>query len=172
MLLAMHVIARPIAAAAIGFGLSVWFLAAQATHFPSSEDLRHIRALSQRRLFPGWTKRPRSGHRRHRGRREAHIWFVDRKQSSSRQLTYSLPADKKGEHDAEWMPDGGSVLFLAHRGEHTQLFRLPMQGSEAHPYELKIMAGFVEGKTDRFKAIVSGAPVIDQQSEYGTEDSS
>jgi dipeptidyl aminopeptidase/acylaminoacyl peptidase len=31
------------------------------------------------------------------------------------------------------------------------------------------MAGFVEGKTDRFKAIVSGAPVIDQQSEYGTE---
>jgi dipeptidyl aminopeptidase/acylaminoacyl peptidase len=31
------------------------------------------------------------------------------------------------------------------------------------------MAGFVEGKTDRFKAIISGAPVIDQFSEYGTE---
>jgi dipeptidyl aminopeptidase/acylaminoacyl peptidase len=31
------------------------------------------------------------------------------------------------------------------------------------------MAGFVEGKTTRFKAIVSMAPVIDQQSEYGTE---
>jgi dipeptidyl aminopeptidase/acylaminoacyl peptidase len=31
------------------------------------------------------------------------------------------------------------------------------------------MAGFVEGRTDRFKAIISGAPVIDQQSEYGTE---
>jgi dipeptidyl aminopeptidase/acylaminoacyl peptidase len=31
------------------------------------------------------------------------------------------------------------------------------------------MAGFAEGKTDRFKAIVSGAPVIDQFSEYGTE---
>ena len=31
------------------------------------------------------------------------------------------------------------------------------------------MAGFVEGKTTRFKAIVSGAPVIDQFSEYGTE---
>jgi dipeptidyl aminopeptidase/acylaminoacyl peptidase len=31
------------------------------------------------------------------------------------------------------------------------------------------MAGFVEGKADRFKAIVSGAPVIDQFSEYGTE---
>ena len=34
------------------------------------------------------------------------------------------------------------------------------------------MAGFIEGKTDRFKAIVSGAPVIDQESEYGTEDGS
>ncbi len=31
------------------------------------------------------------------------------------------------------------------------------------------MAGFVEGKTDRFKAVISGAPVIDQLSEYGTE---
>lgn len=31
------------------------------------------------------------------------------------------------------------------------------------------MAGFLEGKTDRFKAIISGAPVIDQYSEYGTE---
>ena len=31
------------------------------------------------------------------------------------------------------------------------------------------MAGFAEGKSDRFKAIISGAPVIDQQSEYGTE---
>jgi dipeptidyl aminopeptidase/acylaminoacyl peptidase len=34
------------------------------------------------------------------------------------------------------------------------------------------MAAFVQGKTDRFKAIVSAAPVIDQQSEYGTEDES
>jgi dipeptidyl aminopeptidase/acylaminoacyl peptidase len=34
------------------------------------------------------------------------------------------------------------------------------------------MAGFVEGKTSRFKAIVCGAPVIDQYSEYGTENGS
>jgi dipeptidyl aminopeptidase/acylaminoacyl peptidase len=34
------------------------------------------------------------------------------------------------------------------------------------------MAGFVAGRTDRFKALVAGAPVIDQFSEYGTEDSS
>ena len=34
------------------------------------------------------------------------------------------------------------------------------------------MAGFVEGRTNRFKALVAGAPVIDQFSEYGTEDGS
>ena len=34
------------------------------------------------------------------------------------------------------------------------------------------MAGFVEGRTNRFKALVSGAPVIDQFSEYGTENGS
>jgi dipeptidyl aminopeptidase/acylaminoacyl peptidase len=34
------------------------------------------------------------------------------------------------------------------------------------------MAGFVEGRTNRFKASVSGAPVIDQYSEYGTESES
>jgi dipeptidyl aminopeptidase/acylaminoacyl peptidase len=34
------------------------------------------------------------------------------------------------------------------------------------------IAAFVEGKTTCFKAVVSGAPVIDQYSEYGTESSS
>ncbi|HEX7946656.1 MAG TPA: alpha/beta fold hydrolase, partial [Phenylobacterium sp.] len=34
------------------------------------------------------------------------------------------------------------------------------------------MAGFVAGRTTRFKALVAGAPVIDQFSEYGTEDGS
>jgi len=34
------------------------------------------------------------------------------------------------------------------------------------------MAAFALGKTDRFRALVSGAPVIDQLSEYGQEDSS
>jgi dipeptidyl aminopeptidase/acylaminoacyl peptidase len=34
------------------------------------------------------------------------------------------------------------------------------------------MASFVLGRSDRFKAIVAAAPVIDQISEYGTEHSS
>jgi dipeptidyl aminopeptidase/acylaminoacyl peptidase len=147
MLLAMRVPARLIATAAIGLGLSISSLAAQTAHFPSSEDLRHIRAMSQPRLSPDGqsvlvqiTDATADGGK-------SHIWLVDRKPNSSRQLTYSPAADKadkkedhdKGEHTAEWMPDGASVLFLAKRGEHTQLFRLPMQGGEAHPYDLKIL---------------------------------
>jgi dipeptidyl aminopeptidase/acylaminoacyl peptidase len=34
------------------------------------------------------------------------------------------------------------------------------------------MTAFAEGRTDRFKALIAGAPVINQLSEYGTEDSS
>ena len=56
----------------------------------------------------------------------------------ARQLTFSPPADKRGERGAEWAPDGEAVFFLAHRGEHTQLFRLDLRGGEAMPYTLKI----------------------------------
>ena len=44
------------------------------------------------------------------------------------------------------MPDGESILFLAHRGEHTQLFRLPMAGGEAHPFDVKLVPPVDESK--------------------------
>ena len=38
------------------------------------------------------------------------------------------------------MPDGASILFLAKRGEHTQLYRLPfIGGGEAQAFELKVI---------------------------------
>ena len=36
------------------------------------------------------------------------------------------------------MPDGQSVLFLAKRGEHTSIYRLPMNGGEAKAFDLKV----------------------------------
>ncbi len=68
----------------------------------------------------------------------SHLWLVDIKQNAARQLTYSPASDKRGEHNGEWMPDGNTILFLAKRGEHTQLYRLPMEGGEARPFDLKI----------------------------------
>jgi hypothetical protein len=64
---------------------------------------------------------------------KSHLWLVDVKANSSRQLTWSPSGDKRGESAGQWMPDGESILFVAHRGEHTQLFQLPMNGGEAHP---------------------------------------
>jgi len=69
---------------------------------------------------------------------KGHIWLVEVGGGAARQLTYSPAGDKRGEQRAQWMPDGQSVLFLAHRGEHTQLYRLPMSGGEAKVFDLKV----------------------------------
>jgi dipeptidyl aminopeptidase/acylaminoacyl peptidase len=111
---------------------------ADDAHFPSNEDLRHVRAMAQPRLSPDGrsvliqiTDSTADG-------AKSHLWLVDIKQNTSRQLTWSAPQEKRGEYAARWMPDGSAILFLAHRGEHTQLYRLPMEAGEARPYDLKI----------------------------------
>src|SRR5215475_9169732 len=91
---------------------------AQDTHFPSNEDLRHTRAISQPRLSPDAASVLLQVSDATADGGRTHLWLVDIKQNTSRQLTYSPASDK--------------------RGEHTQLYRLPMEGGEAHPYELKI----------------------------------
>ena len=112
---------------------------AAGDHAPSNEDLRHVRALAQPRLSPdgahvliGITDPTVDG-------AKSHLWIVDVKGNAARQITYSRAADRRGESSGEWMPDGQSVLFLAHRGDHTQLYRLPMDGGEARPYDVKIV---------------------------------
>jgi dipeptidyl aminopeptidase/acylaminoacyl peptidase len=112
--------------------------AADDVHFPSNEDLRHVRAMSQPRLSPDGhsiliqiTDSTADG-------AKSHLWLVDIRQNTARQLTWSSPQEKRGEYAGRWMPDSDSILFLAHRGEHTQLYRLPMEGGEARPYDLKI----------------------------------
>ena len=72
----------------------------------------------------------------------SHLWLVGvgagADGSPARQLTYSPAADKRGESSAAWSPDSRAIFFLAHRGETTQLFRLPLAGGEAMPYDLKV----------------------------------
>ena len=71
----------------------------------------------------------------------SHLWIVPTSASGekARQLTFSPPADKRGEHSAQWAPDNSAIFFLAKRGEQTQLFRLDLRGGEASPYDLKIL---------------------------------
>ena len=105
---------------------------------PTNEDLRHVRSLAQPKLSPDGSRvlvqitDPTADGGR------SHLWLVDIDRNQARQLTYSREGDRRGESSGEWMPDGRSVLFLAHRGEHTELFRLPMDGGEAHPFDIKL----------------------------------
>ncbi|MBV8437679.1 MAG: S9 family peptidase [Silvibacterium sp.] len=134
------VIALPVAAITALCALSPCHLyAASDTSFPTNEDLRHIRAMAQPRLSPDGrnvliqiTDSTVDG-------AKSHLWIVDIRQNAPRQLTWSTPQDKRGEFAGRWMPDGRSILFLAHRGEHTQLYRLPMEAGEARPYDLKVV---------------------------------
>jgi len=71
----------------------------------------------------------------------SHLWLcpVQPGGDRARQLTFSPPSDKRGEHDAQWAPEGSAILFLAKRGDHTQLFRLDLRGGDASPYDLKVI---------------------------------
>lgn len=116
--------------------------AADESRFPNNEDMRHFRAMSAPELSPDGRRvlveiadSTADGGRHH-------LWLVNLDSNSNRQLTFS-PAGKKDEKDrgetsGRWMPNG-DILFLAHRGENNQLFRLPMQGGEATPFDLKVM---------------------------------
>jgi dipeptidyl aminopeptidase/acylaminoacyl peptidase len=105
---------------------------------PSNEDLRHVRALAEpevssdgSRVLVRVTDATADGGRNH-------LWLVDVAANVARQLTFSPTADKQGEHDGHWLGDGSSIVFLAKRAEHVQLYRLPMSGGEARAYELTV----------------------------------
>jgi dipeptidyl aminopeptidase/acylaminoacyl peptidase len=111
---------------------------APAASFPNNEQLRHFKTMSDPRLSPDGkriliriTDATADG-------AKSHLWLVGVQGEDPRQLTYSPDADKRGEYDGEWMPDGQSILFLAKRGEHTSLYQLPMNGGEAKAFDLKI----------------------------------
>ena len=112
---------------------------AEDPRFPNSEDLRHIKAIGAPGLSPDGkqvlftlTDATADG-------AKSHLWLVAISGAAARQLTYSPTTDKRGEHNAVWAPDGSAIFFLAKRGENTQVFRLPLAGGEASPYDLKVV---------------------------------
>jgi len=116
--------------------------------FPTNEQLRHYQAMSDPQLSPdGKQVLVRIADATADGGK-GHIWLVEVGGGPARQLTYSPEGDKRGEQRAQWMPDGKSVLFLAHRGAHTQLYRLPMDGGEAKLFDLKVTPLVDESKRE------------------------
>ncbi len=114
--------------------------AVKELHFPSNEDLRHLKTMGAPLLSPDGrqvlftvTDSTADGAR-------SHLWLVAASGAEpARQITFSPPADKRGERTGQWALDGSAVFFLAKRGEHTQLFRLDMRGGKAAPYDLKVL---------------------------------
>lgn len=107
--------------------------------FPSNEQMRHYRTLGEMALSPDAQHVAVRINDATAEGGKGHIWLLDAHGGEPRQLTYSPDADKRGESGPQWMPDGKSLLFLAKRGEHAQLFRLPMEGGEAKPFDLKVV---------------------------------
>ena len=120
----------------------------KAPSFPTNEQLRHYKGMSDPQLSPdGKQVLVRIADATADGAK-GHIWLVEVGGGAARQLTYSPAGDKRGEQRGQWMPDGKSVLFLAHRGEHTQLYRLPMSGGEAKVFDLKVTPQVDESKRE------------------------
>ncbi len=122
---------------------------ASAPHFPTNEDLRHFKALSSPLLSPDGKQILFTVMHATADGAASHLYIVPvpgNGTEKARQLTFSPPSDKRGEHNAQWAPDSAAIFFLAKRGDHTQLFRLDLRGGEASPYDLKIIPPIDESK--------------------------
>jgi dipeptidyl aminopeptidase/acylaminoacyl peptidase len=105
---------------------------------PSNELLRHYRSLSDPQLAPDGTRALLRVSDATADGGKSHLWLIEVNGGKPRQLTFSPEADKRGELSGRWLPDGQGILFLAHRGEHTSLFELPMNGGEARALDIKV----------------------------------
>jgi dipeptidyl aminopeptidase/acylaminoacyl peptidase len=139
---------------------------AAALSFPTNEQLRRFKTMSDPRLAPDGkriliriTDATADG-------AKSHLWLTSVEGEDPRQLTYSPDADKRGEYEGEWMPDGQSILFLAKRGEHNSLYQLPMNGGEAKVFELKVKPVVDQAK------LPDALPPKDQEAKPGDPKSS
>jgi dipeptidyl aminopeptidase/acylaminoacyl peptidase len=129
--------------------------AAVEPHFPTNEDLRHLKALGAPQLSPDGKQVLFTVVEATADGGKTHIWLApvassastaSASQEKARQITFSAPGDQRGEIGAQWAPDGSAIYFLARRGEHMQLFRLDLRGGEASPYDLKVLPAVDESK--------------------------
>src|ERR1700743_2644594 len=105
-------------------------------HFPSNQDLRHLRTISSPQLSPDLKHVVVSLQDSTADGGKSHVWLLDTNGGPYPQLTFS-EGESMGERNAEYLPDGSAILFLSRRGGKSNLYRLPLDGGEADAVKLE-----------------------------------
>ena len=111
---------------------------AEEPSWPSNEDLRHFRAYDEVQVSPDGSSVLLQAREPTADGGRKHLWLLDPKGGAARQLTNSPESDKDGESSPRWMPDSRSVLFVAHRGDNSELYRLSLTGGEAEKLAIEV----------------------------------
>ena len=111
-----------------------------AAPFPTNEQMRHYRAMEEPRLSPDGQHVLVTISDSSAEGGKSHLWLVDVGGKAPRQHTLSVDESGRGESQGQWMPDGQSILFVAKRGEHAGLYRIPSNGGSPKPLELRVPA--------------------------------
>ena len=79
-------------------------------HFPSNEDLRHLRTISSPQLSPDLKHVVVVLQDSTADGGKTHLWQLSTDGGPYRQLTFS-ESESTGERNPEYLPDGSAILF-------------------------------------------------------------
>ena len=105
-------------------------------HFPSNEDLRHLRAISSPQLSPDLKHVVVTVQDSTADGGRSHLWLLSTDGGPYRQLTFNQ-GESSSERSPEYLPDGSAILFLSTHDGKSKLYRLPLDGGEASEVSLE-----------------------------------
>jgi dipeptidyl aminopeptidase/acylaminoacyl peptidase len=112
-------------------------LAAAQQHFPSNEDLRHLRTISSPQLSPDLKHVVVTVQDSTAEGGRTHLWLLSTSGGPFRQLTFNQGESSSAERNPEYLPDGSAILFLSTRDSKSKLYRLPIDGGESSAVTLE-----------------------------------
>jgi dipeptidyl aminopeptidase/acylaminoacyl peptidase len=99
-------------------------------HFPTNEDLRQLRAISSPQLSPDLKHVVVTLQDSTADGGKTHLWLLSTDGVPFRQLTFNV-SESSGERNPEYVPDGGTILFVSTRDGKSKLYRMPLDGGES-----------------------------------------
>lgn len=99
-------------------------------HFPTNEDLRHLRAISSPQLSPDLKHVVVTVQDSTADGGRTHLWLLSTDGGPYRQLTFNQ-GESSSERNPEYLPDGSTILFVSTRDGKSKLYRLPLDGGES-----------------------------------------